>query len=418
MRRLIAVLAVVAACLSHAEAAPRKQPSAGPDTQSFDQIQRGRYLVLLGDCTPCHTAPDGKRFAGGRPLETPFGTVVAPNITPDAATGIGAMTDEQFVDALQRGIGHDGRHLYPAMPYPYYTRVTREDVLAIRAYLNSLEPVVNPVQANQLPFPFNIRAGMVAWNQLFFTPGEFKPTPDKSAVWNRGAYLVTGLGHCGACHTPKNALGGDETSHSLQGAPLQDWVAPDLTGDARTGLQSWSADDLVDYLRTGHNRTTAASGPMAEVVSASTSQMTDDDLTAIATYLKDQPAPTAKAVQAVKADDPAMRAGGPLYGDNCAACHAPRGEGVAHLFPALQGSALAQAPDPTTVIRLILRGSRSVATDRAPTAPAMPTFGWKLSDDQVAAVATFIRNSWGNAAPPVDARRVSKLRASLAERAD
>ena len=264
---------------------------AAVDHQSFDEIALGEYLATVGDCLACHTPPGAKPYSGGRALETPFGTLVATNLTPDRATGIGAWSDQEFVDALQQGRGRGGGHLYPAMPYTYYTKVTREDALAIRAFLATVEPVQNELVANQLPFPYDIRASMAVWNALFFTAGTFKPVAGKSDEWNRGAYLTEGLGHCGACHTAKNWLGGDETSHALQGGVLQGWFSPNLTGDPRSGLGNWSVEDIATYLKTGHNRISAATGPMAEVVTDSTSLMTDADLTAIAVYLNDQPAP-------------------------------------------------------------------------------------------------------------------------------
>ena len=193
---------------------------AGIDDQNFGQIERGRYLATVGDCAGCHTLPgSGHAFAGGLKIETPFGVLAAPNITPDPATGIGAWTDQEFIDAMTKGTGRDGTHLYPAMPYTYYTRVTKDDALAIRAYLNTVPPVRHAVDVNQLPFPFDIRASLPVWDAMFFTPGEFRPRADKSAEWNRGAYLAEGLGHCGLCHTPKNFLGGDRTGARLQGSP-------------------------------------------------------------------------------------------------------------------------------------------------------------------------------------------------------
>ncbi|HEY0420480.1 MAG TPA: cytochrome c, partial [Acetobacteraceae bacterium] len=270
---------------------------ARADKQSFEVIEHGRALATIADCVACHTAAGGAPYAGGRPIETPFGVLVTPNLTPDMATGIGAWSDEEFLRALQTGIGRDGRHLYPAFPYPYYTRAATADLLAIRAYLGTLQPVRNPVVSNQLPFPFNIRLGMLAWNTLYFTPGAFKTDPGKSAEWNRGFYLVESLGHCGACHTAKTALGGDDDDHRLQGGIVQDWMAPALDNDPRTGLGAWSAEEIVEYLSTGRNARTAASGPMAEVVSNSTAQMPQADLRAIALYLKDQPAPAAPALR-------------------------------------------------------------------------------------------------------------------------
>lgn len=382
---------------------------AQTDPQSFDQIERGRYLAIAADCMACHTVPGGAMYAGGRPIETPFGDLIAPNLTPDPQTGIGNMSDDDFVSSVKEGVGAGG-HLYPAMPYTYYTRMTRADVLAIRAYLATLPPVKNDVHSNQLPFPFSIRASMLAWNMLFFEKGDFAPRPDKSAEWNRGAYLVEGPEHCGMCHTPKNLLGGDKTSQAYTGGVLQGWYAPNLTSDPRVGLGSWSEQDLVTYLRSGHNRFTAASGPMAEAVMDSTSQLTDADLKAMAVYIKDLPASGGEKPTPVAAQDATMKAGQALYVDNCEACHARAGTGVPQMFPALKASALVQSASPASLIRVILEGSRSAATDQAPTAPAMPALGWKLNDDQVASIVTYIRNSWGNAAGPVSAGDVKDAR--------
>jgi mono/diheme cytochrome c family protein len=236
-------------------------------------------------------------------------------------------------------------------------------------------------------------------------------------AWNRGAYLVEGLAHCGLCHTPKNAAGGDESSQRFKGYALQGWFAPDITNDRRRGIGAWSVEDVVTYLKTGHNRFTAASGPMAEVVMDSTSKLTDDDLNAIAVYLKDQPVPnTAEA--AGDPDGGVMKNGGAIYAVQCAACHAPDGSGVDGLFPMLKGSAVVQSTDPVSILHVVLRGARSAATDPAPTAAAMPSFGWTLSDSDAAAVATYVRNAWGNRAPPVDAATVGKTRRALEQRAD
>jgi mono/diheme cytochrome c family protein len=384
------------------------------DSQSFDRVERGRYLAVLGDCAACHTAPGGKPFAGGLALQTPFGKLVAPNITPDRETGIGAWTDDEFVAAMHDGRGRDGRFLYPAMPYPAYTKMTRDDVLLIRSYLATVEPVSNAVDVNQLPFPFNIRASLLFWNLLNFTPGRFQADPQKSVEWNRGAYIVEGAGHCGACHTPKNLLGGDKTARPLAGATLQGWFAPNITPDQRKGIGNWSHDDIVEYLMTGANEWTLASGPMAEAVVHSTSKMTEADLAAIATYLKDSGAPASTSnPSAVSPGASAMRIGAAIYKDSCAACHKDSGLGESDLFPRLAGSALVQSDDPTTLLRVVLQGSRAVSTSQRPTAPAMPAFDWRLSDAQVAAVLTYIRNSWGNAAAPVAASGAASARDEL-----
>jgi mono/diheme cytochrome c family protein len=386
------------------------------DTQSFDRIERGRYLAVLGDCAGCHTAPGGAPFAGGLALQTPFGTLVAPNITPDPETGIGNMTNDDFLATLHEGRGHNGKRLYPAMPYPAYTKMTDDDVLAMRAYFATIAPVKNPVVSNQLPFPLNIRLAMAFWNGLNFTSGRYQANPQKSAVWNRGAYIVEGPAHCGTCHTPKTLLGGDKNNVALTGATLQGWFAPDITNDTRKGIGGWSTDDLVQYLKKGTNNWTLASGPMAEAVSHSTSQMNDDDILAIATYLKDSGEGGVSGKPAVAAANTnVMRAGAAIYKDSCAACHKDSGQGEANLFPRLAGSGLVQSDDPTTLARVVLHGTRAVATAGAPTGPAMPAFDWRLDDAQVAAVLTYIRSNWGNAAEAVPATAVAAQRASLAK---
>jgi mono/diheme cytochrome c family protein len=290
-------------------------------------------------------------------------------------------------------------------------------VLAIRAYLSTVQPVRNAVVANTLPFPLNIRAAMRVWNALYFKQGEYVFDPQKPREWNRGAFLVDGPAHCGACHTPKSILGGDKTAQYLQGSYLQDWSAPDITNDMSRGLGHWTIDDIATYLKTGHNRTTAATGPMAEAVDLSFSKLTDDDAKAIATYLKslpgrqDTPAPLSK-------DAPVMVAGSAIYRDQCSACHGLDGKGVARLFPSIAGSSMLRSGDPTTAIRIVLRGARSVATDAEPTAPGMPSYSWLLTDEQVAAVLTYMRNAWGGAAVEVKPAEVTRLKSALALRPD
>ncbi len=405
-RLAFAVVPVLcAAAIAHAQS---------QDRQDFALIQRGHYLAIVGDCTACHTAPGGKFLAGGRSLETPFGNLVSPNITPDQDTGIGSWSDEKFYNAMHNGVSN--ARLYPAMPYPYYTKVSREDVRAIRAWLTTVPPVVNHVHSNTLPFPFNIRAGMFAWDKLFFREGEWRDSSDKSAEWNRGGYLVEGLGHCGACHTPKNALGADKDSQHLQGYALQGWFAPDITGNKRVGVGAWSVEDIVEYLKTGSNRYTSASGPMAEEVSDSTSHWSVADLRAAATYLLDQPGSQESAPTPVAANDPAMQAGEAIYVDQCSACHTISGSGIARLIPDLKGSPFVQQSEPDSLLHVILAGTRAVGTEQAPTMAAMPGYEWKLSDAQVAAVATYIRNSWGNAAPAVSTSAVRDFHQRLAEK--
>ncbi len=391
----------------------------GINPQSFSQVERGRYLAIVGDCAACHTLPgSGHELAGGRVLETPFGNLIAPNITPDPVTGIGAWSDDEFVNAMRQGRGRNGTRLYPGMPYTYYTRISRDDALAIRAWLNTLPAVHNPVEADQLPFPFNIRLAMAVWNWLFFKPGQLEPVAGKSAEWNRGALLTEGLGHCGLCHTPKNFLGGDRTAERMKGYDLQGWFAPDITNDPRRGLGGWSVEEVVSYLKTGHNRTGAATGLMAETLTLSTSHMTDADLRAIAVYLKDDDGRRPDQSAPAAPDRAVMTVGAKIYGDECSGCHMPDGKGIAGLFPSLDGSPVVQQSGPTTLLHVVLRGARSAATAEAPTAAAMPEFGWVLNDDQVAAVLTYIRNAWGNEAPPVSGAEARKAREDFIERGD
>jgi len=386
---------------------------ASNDGQTFTQIERGRYLTGAADCAACHDDPNGNGpFGGGRPIQTPFGEVVAPNITPDPDTGIGRWSDAQFDAALRNGKKPDGKRLYPAMPYLYYAKMSHADVLAIRAYLNTLQAIRHNVVSDQLPFPFNIRSSMAVWDALYFTRGEFKPNASKSGEWNRGAYLVQGPGHCAACHTPRNFLGGDKTGQELQGYSIQGWFAPNITNDGSSGLAAWSVADIVEYLKNGHNRIAAASGPMGEEVVRSSSHLNVADLEAIATYLKDQPGQSAKGT-ALPATDQQMLAGAAIYSDLCASCHKSDGSGVPYLIPNLSASTSVAASDPETLLRVILEGAQSVATPEEPTAAAMPAFGWQLTDPEVAAVTTFIRNTWSHATPAVTERAVQDERSKL-----
>lgn len=409
-RKLMVAMALLAASLS---ACARVHVGGYGGPQSFDIIQRGRYLVTLGDCTACHSDPtrSDSPFGGGHAVPTPFGTVVAPNITPDLETGIGKWTAQQFDAAVRRGRMPDGKRLYPAMPFPYFARMSAADVGAIWAYLKTVKPVHHAVVADRLPFPLSIRASMIFWDWLYFRPGEWHPAPDKSAAWNRGSYIVAGPGHCAACHTPKSFLGGDKRNHELQGYSLQGWFAPDLTGDSAHGLAAWTVDDLTAYLKTGHNRFDAASGPMAEEVKDSSSGMSPQDLAAIATYLKGQESASQHRAP-LPPDSPVMVAGAAIYRDVCSGCHKIDGSGVAYLFPDLAGSAAVASREPTTVLQVILHGAASVATRDEPTGPQMPSYAWQLTDAQVAAVATYVRNSWGHAAGAVPESAVRAVRQS------
>ena len=345
--------------------------------------------------------------------QTPFGTLVGPNITPDPNAGIGAWTDDEFVAALHDGRGRGGIRLFPAMPYPAYTKMTREDALAIRAYLQTIEPAPDKIEPDQLPFPLSIRLNMAVWNALNFKPGRLEPEPSKSAEWNRGRYLVDALGHCGTCHTPKTSLGADNNSSYLQGAVLQGWFAPNITADSRKGIGGWPVEELVSYLKTGVNPDAIATGAMTEEIVHSSSNMTDDDLKAIAVYVKSLVPERENVPAALATSDPRMVAGQAIYKDNCAACHTDAGAGIPGLFARLAGSHAVQSDNPTTLIRVVLKGSQGVGMPDAPTSPAMPSFGWRLNDVQVASVSTYIRNAWGNVAPAISSDQVDAIRARL-----
>jgi mono/diheme cytochrome c family protein len=384
---------------------------AEPD--NYVDIVRGKALATVGDCVACHTVSGGQPFAGGLALQTPFGAIVTPNITPDVATGIGSWTADDFARAMHEGRRPGGTYLYPAFPYPYYTKVSRGDLDAIYAYLRTLPPVENRVNRNTLPFPFNIRMSMMGWNMLFFTPGDFKPDPKRSDEFNRGAYLAEGLGHCGACHTPFNAFGASQDGKYLQGNQIDYWTAPNITNDPQAGLGKWSADDIVQYLKTGQTRTSLASGPMKDVIENSTSKMPDADLKAIAVYLKERGAAGPAAPAPLAASDPRMQTGEAIFVDTCSACHTRNGAGIEHMFPKLAGNVVTTQDDPSSLIRIIIAGGRAAATDAFPTSPSMPSLGYRLNDAQIAAVVTYVRNSWGNAAAPVSAETVKTLRARV-----
>jgi len=309
---------------------------------------------------------------------------------------------------MKRGVAPGGRRLYPAMPYPYYAHVPDSDVAAMWDYLRTVKPVKNSVNVNQLRFPYNIRALMRGWNFLFFRPA---PITDKgkSEEWNRGAYLVNGPGHCAACHSPKNAFGADQGP--LTGATLQGWFAPDLTSEHNAGLGSWSRVDIVEYLETGRNAHSLASGPMAEAVENSTSRMTDADLISMAVYLKELPSSRGNG-GAASGIDAQMRAGAHAYDISCAACHGSDGKGSA-LFPPLAGNAAVRQVRSETVVRTVLAGGKAAATPKTPTGPGMPSFGWRLTDEQVANILTYVRNNWGNQAPAISPETVKRIRSEL-----
>jgi mono/diheme cytochrome c family protein len=375
-------------------------------------IERGRYLVQVGDCASCHTDSGGKPFAGGRAIPTPFGTIYSRNITPDEQTGLGQWTNADFYRAMHEGTSRNGEHLYPAFPYPWYTKMNRADVDAIKAYLGTLDPVYQRIAPNVLTWPLGWRGWMGVWNSLYFTPGEFEPRLGKSSTWNRGAYLVEGPGHCSACHSPKNIAGAVKKGEAFEGGDGEGWFAADLTGRALDGLTSWSDADVAAYLQKGVNAHSRALGPMAQVVETSTSHLNDADAQAIATYLKDLPG-EAQARAPVVASAAPSDTGRGLYIDNCTGCHMQGGAGQPGIFPPLKGSAIAQGVDPSTAIQLILVGASSAKTERDPNRFAMPAFAEKLSDREIAQLLSYVRAAWGNRAPAITPGAVARVRDEL-----
>jgi mono/diheme cytochrome c family protein len=380
-------------------------------TPNAARLRRGQYLVAAGDCMSCHIRDGGEPLAGGLGLRTPFGIIYSANITSDQNTGIGAWTSDQFYRAMHDGIDDEGKNLYPAFPYPWFRRASREDDDAILAYLKTTPAVSYTPPANDLRFPLNFRFMVKGWNLLYLNAHDFQSDPSQSADWNRGAYIVNGFGHCGACHTPLNALGAAKSNQDFYGAKLDNWTAPDLTGNERSGLGGWSVDDIAEYLRNGRNAHAGAGGPMADVVTYSTSLMSDEDRRAIAVYLKGHSASPGSV--SGPPDPGAMRRGAAIYSDVCASCHLEDGVGQPRIFPPLGHNAMLQQADPTGLEHLILAGTRIGTSSSRPSPLTMPSFAWKLSDSEIADVSTYLRNSWGNQAPAVGSNEVHELRHSL-----
>jgi mono/diheme cytochrome c family protein len=373
------------------------------------RVERGQYLAAAGDCVSCHTGPGGKPFAGGGKLDTPFGYLLAPNITPDDETGIGLWSADDFYRTMHLGVNRHGQDLYPAMPYTSYTLVTREDSDAIYAYLRTLEPVKNEIDVNHLRFPFNQRWTMAFWRELYFTPGTFEPVPGQSVEWNLGAYLVEGLEHCSACHSPRNVMGATETKLEYTGAEIDGWFAPNLSSNLSTGLGDWTVDDIATYLKTGKRPGhTSTFGPMAEVVHNSTSHLTEADLQAMATYLKALPPESSLRTAKAAPPDSKTKAAS-LYMDHCSACHQSGGRGMPGIFPPLVANGAVIAPDPGNVLQAVLNG---IPMQNGYV--AMPSFASQLTNQQIADVANYVRTSWGNqAVPNATAADVARLRAAM-----
>jgi mono/diheme cytochrome c family protein len=416
---------------------PAASAPAAPETPAAPPTleEKGRYLATAGDCISCHTRPGGEPFSGGLALKTQFGTLYSPNITPDKETGIGNWTEEQFARAMRSGVDDDGDQLYPVFPYTAYTKVTDDDVHAIFAYLKSLKPVSYTPPKDDMKFPYSIRALLLGWKKLYFHEGRYTPDASQSAEWNRGAYLVQGLAHCGTCHTPRNSLGGEDMNMAFTGGTYIDeirdvvedqqitpqegmfrpWSSVNLTS-APSGIGNWSLDEIVQYLKTGHTNYAGAFGPMSEVINNSTKYLTDADLHAMAVYLKSLPA---KTPPADKIPDDKIKAGEIVYTTRCGDCHLPTGLGIApgpnvdptKVSPPLVGNAIVQAPDPASLINVILYGAHEANLGQS-SWPKMPGFQNEVGfdDDQIAALCDYLRASWGNQGGPVTAAQVTKQR--------
>ena len=416
-----------------AEIASTSAPAPGwqPDAEV---VARGAYLALAGNCQACHTARGGEPYAGGRGIETPFGTVFSSNLTPDTEHGLGRWSAAQFWRAMHHGRSADGRLLTPAFPYDNTTLVNRADSDALYAYLRSLPPVAQAARPHELRFPFNTQAALAVWRALYFEPREFKPDDSQSAAWNRGAYLVQGLGHCNACHASRNALGATRGPLDLGGGliPVHNWYAPSLTDAREAGVADWSRAEIVALLKTGvvqrANGLVTASGPMGEVVLRSTQHLNDGDLDAMATYLQTLGMPsngssgtppvgeTSASASASTGGPARQRSAHPrgekLYVDHCASCHGDAGEGVAGAYPALAGNRAVTLTVPANLVRIVLEGGFAPATAGHPRPFGMPPFAHTLDDTEIAALLSHLRTSWGNQAEAVSTLQVNRYRGS------
>jgi mono/diheme cytochrome c family protein len=407
--------------------APSKPAPAALVKATEAQIEQGRYLALAGNCMACHTTRGGAPLAGGRRIDTPFGGVYSSNLTPDPETGLGRWTPQDFWQAMHRGRSAGGRLLTPAFPYNHTSVVTREDSDAIFAWLITLAPVAQAQPAHTLTWPFGTQPALAVWRSLFFEPSPFKENKAESAEWNRGAYLVQGLGHCAACHSPRNALGATGPVHELSGGlmPVVNWYAPNLTQDAESGLASTPLTEIVRLLRTGASNTAQTNGPMGEVVQHSLQHLKEADLLAMAIYLQsqaqraNQPAPDAAKLASSSATVSAQVAtqGAKVYERQCLQCHGEQGEGLKTAsgevaYPALAGNRAVLLQDPTNLVQLVLYGGYGPATQGHPRPFGMPPAVLELHDHDIAAVLTHLRTQWGHRAGEVTPLQVNRIRAA------
>jgi mono/diheme cytochrome c family protein len=422
MKRVLLLLAVVLAGFAalvwmvNFWGAPRIQDGAPRSPPAPEQVARGAYLARAGNCMLCHTDRGGAPYAGGRPIETPFGTVYAGNLTPDAETGLGNWSAAHFRRALQEGRSRDGHLLYPVFPYSHTTRVTGGDADALFDYLRSMPPANKPNRQHRLRWPYNTQAALAVWRMLYFRPEKFVEDSTRTPEWNRGAYLVQGLGHCGACHTARNALGGMRDALDLSGGliPMQNWYAPSLAAANEAGVANWPVEDIVRLLSTGTSPRATVLGPMAEVVLHSTQYLEPGDIRAMAVYLKSlppQPGDTDPR-EVPSASATVMERGAKLYENHCAACHGDQGKGIPGAYPPLAGNRAVTMPVTQNLVQVVLHGGFPPATRGHPRPFGMPPFATTLSDADVAAVITYVRASWGNQAAPVSELSVGQQRSS------
>jgi len=374
--------------------------------------RRGAYLARAGNCQGCHTERGGAPYAGGRGIATPFGTVYAPNLTPHPEHGLGRWTMAQFWRAMHNGRSADGRLLYPAFPYTELTRITRADSDALFAYLRSLPPSATPNRPHALGFPYNTQAALAVWRAAFFRPGQARHDAARTPAWNRGAYLVEGLGHCNACHSSRNALGASSGS-ALGGGliPIQNWYAPSLSDADEAGVAGWPLPEIVALLHSGVAPGGRVTGPMAEVVGGSLSHLEPDDLIAMATYLKELPRETAEVPPPAAPIVPAaLEQGEKLYRRHCVDCHGAQGEGAAPAYPALAGNRAVTMGSAANLVHIVLEGGFGPATADNPRPYGMPPFAIELSDAELASVLSYVRGAWGNRGTEVSPLDVTRLR--------
>jgi mono/diheme cytochrome c family protein len=411
-RILLAAAAVIAAAV--AVAWPRDQFIASRSPADWAptsaNIARGAYLARAGDCIGCHTVRGGAPYAGGRALATSFGTLFGPNLTPDAATGLGQWSADDFWNALHNGRSRDGRYLYPAFPYPHYTKTTRVDADALYAYFRSLAPVRQPNSPHAMAFPYDSQLALAGWRLFFFKPGVYEASPTRDASWNRGAYLVEGLGHCSACHSSRNAFGA--SAPGLQGGmiPLLNWYAPSLASESEAALGKWNKEEIVQLLHTGTTPRATVIGPMAEVVANSLQYLSPADVHAMAAYLQALPSTAGDAARQAEAPASTMTAGRKLYEQHCTTCHGSDGGGLAPAYPPLAGNRAVTMRESANMARIILQGGFAPGTAGNPRPYGMPPFAHVLNDDEVAQVMTYVRGSWGNRGNEVTAAHVNRYR--------